>query len=394
MAETSTDTKSTELQVKPETGPADEPSGRWELAKQWSLAWKALKWSATALVVIGFLMVIGQGYLFYQLFSDIHPALGVGFVIVLTLLLLLLVVRPVMGFLSMPVMAEPPEIRGKDGTPDLNDLAERLKYDARYLKALSRNPELGAAEKDIAADMAKLVGQRARVKAARPEQLAGLTAEVTAFENECIAAHLKGLDAKADKIIRAEAIGVGVATAASLNGTIDAFIVLWRAANLISRIARLYFGRPHLGGSLRILRDVAVIVVVSRAVDDISDLTGDVVGSVIGRMGGLVAGPVMDGAINATMTLKLGHLAKRRCRSFEAWTPERASGLAEEALKRVRTEAGSVVGELLKKVGGLSWHAARAAQAAMQGSKTTWTTIRGWFGKDVSEPSGQTTQAP
>ena len=43
---------------------------------------------------------------------------------------------------------------------------------------------------------------------------------------------------------------MGIATAVSPNGTLDAFIVLLRNANMVSRIANLYYGRPGARGSL------------------------------------------------------------------------------------------------------------------------------------------------
>ena len=188
-----------------------------------------------------------------------------------------------------------------------------------------------------------------------------------------------------DSLIHAEAVGVGIATAVSMNGTVDAFIVLWRNANLVARISRIYFGRPHLMGSLRILRDVAAIVVVSRALEDVTDITGDVIGGLLGKMGGLVAGPVMDGGVNAMMTLKLGYLAKRRCRSFKGWSAKQAKSISAEALKDVKEESGSVVTDLLKGVGGLTSHAARATEKALAGSKSAWGLVQSWFG---GKPAG------
>ena len=368
-----------------ETSASGDSTGRWELARQWAVAWKALKWSVNALILLGFLMVIGQGFLFYRMFADIHPALGIGFVIVLAGLLLLLVGRPLVSFFSTPVMARPPRMEGD--TPTLNDLKARAKYDRKYLKALARNPELRAERAAIAEDIAALNRLAARVERASKRDIGDLSDEIARFQASHIEARLARIDARVDRMIKAEAVGVGVATATSLNGTIDAFIVLWRAANLISRIARAYFGRPNLRGSLLILRDVAAIVVISRAVDDISEMTGEVVGGLLGRMGGLVAGPVMDGAINATMTLKLGYLAKRRCRSFEAWTEDRAGSLYAEAMTKVRRDAGAVVSDLLKRVGGLSAKAAGAAEATMRGTKNSWATVRSWFGRqEGAEP--------
>ena len=83
-----------------------EPAPQWEFASQWSKAWKVLKWSGIALLTIAFLTVIGQGFLFYRIFDDVHPVLGYSFILILAALLFLLVGRPLASFLSMPVAAK------------------------------------------------------------------------------------------------------------------------------------------------------------------------------------------------------------------------------------------------------------------------------------------------
>ncbi|KCZ59808.1 MAG: DUF697 domain-containing protein [Hyphomonas sp.] len=362
-----------------------EPAPQWEFASQWSKAWKVLKWSGVALLTIAFLTVIGQGFLFYRIFDDVHPVLGYSFILILAALLLLLVGRPLASFLSMPVAAKPPHTPFDIEKPDISLLSQRLKYDLKYLAMLKRNPlladEVSAMEEGIAIGRALL----ARFAIAGEESAANVAADLEAFQKDHIEIHLKKLDTKVDKLIHAEAVGVGVATAFSMNGTVDAFVVLWRNANLIARISQIYFGRPHLGGTLLILRDVAAIVIVSRALEDVTDMTGDVIGGLLGRMGGLIAGPVMDGAVNAMLTLKMGYLAKRRCRAFEGWSARQARSISAEALERVKKESGSVATDLLKRCGGLTSRAAWAAEQTMSGSRNAWSMVQGWFGRKPSE---------
>lgn len=370
------------------TGPDTTTSpAEWELASQWMAAWRILKWSFTAIIVVGFLVVIGQGFMFYRIFADIHPVLGWVFVGVLSAILGLLVGRPLVAFFRTPVMARPPDVHPDPLNPRSSELKTRLAYDLKYLKALRRNPELKTERDAIDSDIKLGQALLAQAGDAEGEAARQLAQEIALFETTHIEARLKDIDTRVEKLIHSEAVSVGVATAISMNGTIDAFIVLWRNANLVSRIARLYFGRPNLRGSLMILRDVAAIVVLSRAVEDVTDMTGEIVGGLLGRMGGLVAGPVMDGAINAMMTLKLGYLAKRRCRSFEAWTPEQSGSIAAEALKRVKSESTSVITELLKRSGGLTSTAARAAERAMDGSRSAWALVQSWFGRRPKAPS-------
>lgn len=364
----------------PAQPPTTKPAQQWELAAQWAQGWRVVKVAASVVVGIAFLMVIGQGYLFYWLFDDLHPVAGLVYIVVLTAALAWLVARPVAAFLSMPVAARPPDILIDPKAPDPKAIAARLTYDIRYLKMLAANPEVPAEAAQIEESIAKGRALAARAGRATPEEAFALSTDLQTFEREHIEALLAPLDRKVKQIIHAEAVGVGVATAISMNGTVDAFIVLWRNANLVARVSRIYFGRPHLMGSLRILRDVAAIVVAARALEDVTDITGEVVGSLLGRMGGLIAGPVMDGGINAMMTLKLGYLAKRRCRSFKGWTAVQAAAISEGALQEVKAESGSVIADLMKRVGGLTTHATRATERVMAGSRSTWELIRSWFG--------------
>ncbi|MDX1293366.1 MAG: DUF697 domain-containing protein [Hyphomonas sp.] len=371
------------LPVSAEAGPG--ASSDWEFASQWSKAWKVIKWSAAALLALAFLTVIGQGFLFYRLFDDVHPVLGYAFILLLAGLLILLVGRPMASFLSMPVAARPPHTPFDLENPDISLLSQRLKYDLKYLAMLKRNPLL--ADEAVAIEAGMVAGRalQGRFAAAGTAEAATVAADLEAFQKQHIEIHLKKLDAQVDKLIHAEAVGVGVATAFSMNGTVDAFVVLWRNANLIAKISQIYFGRPHLGGTLLILRDVAAIVVVSRALEDVTDMTGDVIGGLLGRMGGLIAGPVMDGAVNAMLTLKMGYLAKRRCRAYEGWSAQQARSISAEALERVKRESGSVATDLLKRCGGLTSRAAWAAEQTMSGSRNAWSMIQGWFGRKPSE---------
>ena len=363
-------------------GPAQPEKDRveWELASQWAQGWKFLKWSATAFIVIAFLVVIGQGFLFYRLFDDVHPMLGYAYIVALALILVVLVGRPIMGFLSMPVAAKPPAISIDPKAPESRALAARLRYDLKYLEMLAGNPLVADEREAIRQGILRGQALLERARRATSAEAMMVSADLEAFERDEIEVLLKPLDKQVDQLIHAEAVGVGVATALSMNGTVDAFIVLWRNANLVAKVARIYFGRPHLWGSLRILRDVAAIVVVARALEDVTDLTGDVIGGLLGRMGGLVAGPVMDGGVNAMMTLKLGYLAKRRCRSFKGWSAGQAKAISAEALKDVKEESGSVIGDLLKRVGGLTSTAARATEKALAGSRSAWGLVQSWFG--------------
>ncbi|MEL7487634.1 MAG: hypothetical protein AAGJ87_10520, partial [Pseudomonadota bacterium] len=113
----------------------------------------------------------------------------------------------------------------------------------------------------------------------------------------------------------------------------------------------------------------------------------------ITKLGGMVVGPVMDGSINALVTLKLGYLAKKRCRSFEVWSERKSQQATLEVFDRVRRESAGLVSDLVKvcggAVGGVAGAAAdaavNAADMVLSAPKSAWSLVQGTFAKK-SEP--------
>ncbi|MEO0879687.1 MAG: DUF697 domain-containing protein [Pseudomonadota bacterium] len=324
--------------------PLDQPA-RWEIAEQWRLAWRSLKWAAFGAVGFFGLMAAGQIYLFHQMFSDIHPAAGGAFVAIVLGLAIWLIGAPLYRFFQAPTIAQPPAVDLKQADLPPGDIKRRIAYDDTYLRGIANNPALvsrrGAA-----------IAARRDLEALKNAQADGLAQRLAAFERERIATLLVDLDKQVDDYIHKEALAVGSATAVSLNGSVDAFVVLWRNINMVSRISRLYYGRPSLRLSLTILRDVMVAVLLSRALDDVSDAAGEALGGVMTRLGGMVAGPLIDGSVNALVTTKIGYLTKKRCRSFDVWSETRATRATKEVIDQVKRESSALVGELVKMTSG------------------------------------------
>jgi len=158
----------------------------WELASQFVRMWRYLKWSFTALIVISFLIVIGQGFMFYRLFADIHPVLGWVFVALLSAILFVLVGRPLVGFFRTPVMATPPEVHVDPANPALTAMKERRQYDLKYLKAMRRNPELTLERPLIDAEIKVERAVLARCSAVKGEEAQALARDIANFETKHI----------------------------------------------------------------------------------------------------------------------------------------------------------------------------------------------------------------
>ncbi len=348
--------------------PKDKPTDRWEITRQWKLAWRGIRLAALGALVLAALLVVGQVYLFYDLFSAIHPWAGIGFLVAITAALVAFVGVPIVRMARLPAAVRPPAIDLVLADVSERDLHRRKSFDRAYLRALARNP-LMAEHQGAIDDAIDALG-------AVPLH----PATISAFEHERIEPLLAPLDRLVERDIHAEATAVGVATAISLSGAVDATIVLWRNVNMVSRVARIYYGRPSLRASLMVVRDVAGAVVLSRALDDVTDMAGDALGRVAGRIGGMVAGPVMDGSVNALVTLKLGYLAKSRCRSFTAWTPQKKANAIAEVFGQIKSESMSVTAEVVRTLegvgGAVGGAVAWAGGKAVAAPRSAWTQVR------------------
>ncbi len=290
----------------------------------------------------------------YSFFADIHVGLGIAFLAVFGILLVWLVGRPVYRFLKVPAAMKPPPLPPM-GERTGKDLARHLGFVEAYVGALLRNPEWEGAPEEVEAALQRCRALRDESAHADREAVAALSDRVRVLENETVGQLLAPLDAKVRQAIRQEAVGVGIATAVSWNGTIDAFIVLWRNCNLVSRIARIYYGRPGTRGTLSILRDVSAATLASAYLQDLTEAAGGALGGLFGKTVGAVSGPLLDGAVNGVVTLRIGYLAKARCRAFSAWNEVGRLEATRGAFKEAGAFSKDVVTEILKTVGSGLW---------------------------------------
>jgi hypothetical protein len=252
---------------------------------------------------------------------------------------------PVARFLRVPRAIRPPRLPGKDEPWSATDVRARAAFLGAYLDSMGRNELLRESLPGIDAAKAELL----RLPLSADPAVARHA--LSKFERERVDALLSPLDRQADAIIRKEALAVGVATALAPNGTLDAFLVLWRNANLVSRLANTYYGRPGVRGSLRILGDVGSAALLATYAQGISEAVGGVLKGIFGSVVGIVAGPVFDGTVNAAVTHRIGTLAKARCRSFTAW--DRATKLekAKEAFLAAAAGTKDLFFEIAKAAG-------------------------------------------
>ena len=327
--------------------PSQPSEERWEVVRLVRAAARHFRWGVRLLVAGTCVVFAAQLASIARLFHDIHPWAGVVAALGFVGLVAWLIGWPLFRLLRLPRSIDPPRLPPTHERTDA-DLRLQLRYLDRYLAALGRNPHL---QPEIAVEVP---GVRARL-----DLLATVCAEAPAdahrriveWEEEWVLPLLAPLDRQVDALIRREALAVGSLTALSRMGTVDAFLVLWRDVNLVATISRIYYGRPGLRGTWHIVRDVASAILLSSVLEQLSHLgTG-----VVRKMGeggrhiplvGAIVGPLLDGTINALMTMKIGYLAKERCRSFQAWDPETTRGVLRRTFKRVGDSANSLASDL------------------------------------------------
>jgi putative membrane protein len=141
------------------------------------------------------------------------------------------------------------------------------------------------------------------------------------------------LDAEAKRAIAASARQVSVVTAISPRAIVDVAFVVYAAAKLLRRVARIYGGRPGFFGALRLAR---------AAVNHLAVTGGVAVGdSIVQQVLGLglaarVSAKLGEGVLNGLMTARFGLAALEVCRPlpFIKEEPPRIGDVAGELLSR------------------------------------------------------------
>jgi hypothetical protein len=110
----------------------------------------------------------------------------------------------------------------------------------------------------------------------------------------------------------------------------DGMITLTRNIDLMTSLANLYYGRPGLKGTLRILRDVFGSAITAGALEVVSDHLTGAISEMAGSWTSRLLGPLGQGVVNGVVTMRFGAAARKRCRSIgSARVTWRTWGLSE-----------------------------------------------------------------
>jgi putative membrane protein len=146
------------------------------------------------------------------------------------------------------------------------------------------------------------------------------------------------LDEAAKRAIAAAARQVSLVTAVSPRAIVDVAFVVYAAAKLLGRIARIYGGRPGLFGFLRLARAAFNHLAVTGGVAVGDGLLQQALGL---GLAARISAKLGEGVLNGLMTARFGLAALEVCRPlpFIRETPPRIADVAGELLSRTADPA-------------------------------------------------------
>lgn len=237
--------------------------------------------------IVLLLFIINQFVLFYNLLFGIHPYLGIGLTGLVVLLLAYLLIRIAIYWIKQPKILVLPE----DPSPEEYD-----EYMDSMIKILKHNSNLSAFNWD-------------------DEALSKEQKVTSAFEI---------LDDLSFPIIKENANSVFLTTAVSQNGSLDSIFVLISLIKMTWNLSKVYQTRPSIKSMGKLYIQIASVVFMARSIEDmdlIEDQIEPIIGSLISEslaaavpglksISTLIFSMIMEGSINAFLTLRVGIAAQ------------------------------------------------------------------------------------
>ncbi|MCK5103706.1 MAG: DUF697 domain-containing protein [Cyclobacteriaceae bacterium] len=234
-------------------------------------------------LLVFLMIIINQLVSFYHNLSELHPILGIIGTSLLGLILLVLLVTPFYLIAKLPAPLPFP-----DCDQDLE------KYQQKFKERLGKHP----------------VSIENNLDPQNPEQLKIIDEK---------------LKKKADQIIFESASAVFISTAISQNGKLDAFTVLAAQVRLVWKVAHVYWQRPSLRNLQQLYTNVAINAMAATGIEqlDLSQQIQPILNAmlkspgkfipVVGDAANIITDSILEGTINAFLTLRVGVLTKNYC---------------------------------------------------------------------------------
>ncbi|MDJ1501637.1 DUF697 domain-containing protein [Xanthocytophaga agilis] len=214
------------------------------------------------------------------------------------------------------------------------------------------------------------------------------------------------LDTQANEIIQKTARNVFLSTSISQNGKLDALMVFSTHTKMIWDIAHIYYQRPTLKDMISLYSNVGTTTLLATQIEDldISEQLEPVLGTVlqgsavrsipfIGPLSSVIMDSLLEGSVNAFLTLRVGVITKRYCGTLEPFNPKKArkAAIAEASVMLkvlVLQVSGQVVNAILKTARNAGSNTVRSGmELAGKATRNVKRGFFGWFRSAASEPS-------
>jgi uncharacterized membrane protein YcjF (UPF0283 family) len=307
---------------------------------------RVLRYASWGLILVSGIVIAREVWTIGDAAFAVHPALGWAFLVLVAVLLWIGAVRPIRRYWSIPAAVRPPRA-GRLADAGAAEIAARARFLTKVADNLARNPRLAAIVPEIVLTRleAETLEKAARSGSAGIEQL---KRDLRSLETVRFESIFKPLDAEANQVIRGEALAVGLGTAVSMSGTLDAWLVMWRNLSLVSKLATIYYGRPGIRGTFFVIRDVATAMLLATKMQGAIEGAANFFGAWFGRAGSTLIGPAADGAVNALVTVRIGYVAKARCRAFRVWNDATLRDVLVGCFKEAASHGKGVVLDVFK----------------------------------------------
>jgi len=274
--------------------------------------WKTLRsalWVAGVLLSFFALVEVVRAY---EVLRDLHPALGVLFLLLLLAGIGWLAVRYFTEVVRRPsILTAPARVDAQEAT-----LAERKAYGrylARVMRRLSLNENLSGDQRMALKAGRDELGNLQKAKADKD----ALVRAAKRAENEIILPAMDVLDQLAEKELRRCVRDVMLGVTLSPWRSADLLVVMYRNIGMVLQIVSIYNARPRFREQMLVFRDVFTIVATVNYLNYGSKLSENLLASVPGL--GRFTDDVAQGVGAGLMTSIAGHSAIERCRDFRGW---------------------------------------------------------------------------
>lgn len=292
--------------------------------------WKKTLFVITVVAVVVSFFTFIELIRAYQVLDELHPWIGIGYLLLLVLLALVMFAVYIKSVLTRPKILKPPAPA---------DMPAYAKYLVNLAVRLGRNKKLTSTELHQSLQDNVLDVQHA-MKAASDEEL---EIAVDALLSDGIEPCMEKLNGLAEREVHRCVRDVMIGVTISPWRAADLLVVFYRNMMMVTGVVRIYDVRPTVGSQVRIMIDISKIVFTVNILNYGSKLAENLASGIpfVGRF----VDDIAQGAGAGLLTSMAGHSAIERCSCVQPWNQARAQARIGAKAKDFAADLKSIVAE-------------------------------------------------